>query len=505
MTKKSKGLCLYLLLALIPSVSVSAESDAASVADGVSQGSHQIFTVNGGKDMETLRCSTPQRRKMPVRHAAPSVHDLQRGDPAPAGSAEEVISLSEEEEAEMLKKALAPPSTEELRRHLPKSEWIKKFHATLAERARQRIARVGIWGGSHMAAEFFTSEVRQVLQERYGVGGAGHINLLYGRPGLNLPISVFCRSGEWREELPPRTANSPKINAGLGLYAMTASMPQSALEVDLRSTHARYRAQRVTLHFLRQPDGGVFDLIVDGEKLDTINTDGARAISTVEVKSTLPISRIEMRMTDAKPVTLLGLFAEDQQGLVLDNFGIAGAAGNYWRGVEPELFKSALSGHAYDAVVLAYGTNDVTGKNWHPERYRQDYRQILITMRAALPDAACILIPPGDRATRFYVKKIVKIKNDKRKTITKTQITTHYDLQTYPLRHAQAAAIQRELGEEYQCMTWDMSLVMRELGGAYGLMKRSPPWMANDLIHLTPAGYREMAKRFASWLALSGS
>jgi lysophospholipase L1-like esterase len=29
--------------------------------------------------------------------------------------------------------------------------------------------------------------------------------------------------------------------------------------------------------------------------------------------------------------------------------------------------------------------------------------------------------------------------------------------------------------------------------------------MANDLIHLTPAGYREMARRFAAWLELSGS
>jgi lysophospholipase L1-like esterase len=48
-----------------------------------------------------------------------------------------------------------------------------------------------------------------------------------------------------------------------------------------------------------------------------------------------------------------------------------------------------------------------------------------------------------------------------------------------------------------------MSIVMREMGGAYALMKRSPPWMANDLIHLTPAGYREMARRFVGWLELS--
>jgi lysophospholipase L1-like esterase len=468
-----------------------------------SQALHQMFTVIGGKDMEALKCSTPQRRKTPELKPTPTVNDSQRQDPAPAGSDEEIIPLTEAEERVMLKKALAPPSTNDLRRNLPKSEWIKKFHETLASASRERVARIGLWGGSHMSAEFFSSELRYALQERYGAGGAGHINLLYGRPGLNLPVTSFCRSGEWREELPPRTINSPKISAGLGLYAMTSVTSNAALEADLRSSQARYRAQQITLHFLRQPEGGSFELIVDGETLGTIETQGPQAIGIVDIKSALPMSRIEVRVTESKRVTLLGLFAEDLQGAVLDNFGIAGAAGNYWRTVEPEFFTAALTDRTYDAVILAYGTNDVTGKTWNPERYRQDYRQTLIAMRAALPQAACILIPPGDRVTRYTVKKNVKVKVGKRKTVNKTQITTHYDLQTYPARHAQAAAIQRELGDEYQCMVWDMSLVMREMGGAYALMKRSPPWMANDLIHLTPAGYREMARRFIGWLELA--
>ena len=497
---KKKGGRLLLVLALLPAVVVSAET---APIETPSTATHSIWSVAGGKDMDALKCTTSQRRKSPERRPATSQGKQQKQDPAPAGSEEEIIPLTEEEEAAMLKKALAPPSPEELRRNLPKSEWIKRFHATLAAASRQRIARVGIWGGSHMAAEFFTTEFRQVLQDRYGVGGAGHINLLYGRPGLNLPISAFCRTGEWREDLPPRTVGSPKIISGLGLYAMTANTPHAALEIDLRSTHAKYRAHQVALHFLRQPDGGTFDLIVDGENIGTLDTQGAHAIGVVEIKAAMPLSRIELRVSEAKSVTLLGLFAEDHQGAVLDNFGIAGAAGNYWRGVEPELFKAAASERPYDAVVLAYGTNDVTGKTWNPERYRQDYRQTLIAMRAALPQAACILITPGDRVTRFYVKKIVKVKVGKRKTVNRTQVTTHYDLLTFPERHAQAAAIQRELGDEYQCMVWDMSVVMREMGGAYALMKRSPPWMANDLIHLTPAGYREMARRFVAWLELS--
>ena len=286
MMKKTSGrLLLVLALTSLPAVVVSGET---APIDTTSQVSHQIFNVAGGKDMDALKCTTPQRRKSPERRPTPSQGDSRKQDPAPAGSEEEIIPLSDEEEAEMLKKALAPPSSEELRRNLPRSEWIKKFHATLSTASRQRIARVGMWGGSHMAAEFFTTEFRQALQERYGVGGVGHINLLYGRPGLNLPVSAFCRTGEWHEELPPRTVNSPKIITGLGLYAMTANSPHAALEIDLRSTHAKYRAHQVSLHFLRQPGGGSFDLIVDGENIGTLDTEGQRAIGVVEISAAMP-------------------------------------------------------------------------------------------------------------------------------------------------------------------------------------------------------------------------
>jgi hypothetical protein len=226
---KTCRLLMMLAPTLLPALAVSGE---AVPTETPPHAAHQIFNVAGGKDMDALKCTTPQRRKSPERRPTPSQGDNRKKDPAPAGSEEEIIPLSEEEEAAMLKKALAPPSSEELRRNLPKSEWIKKFHATLSATSRQRIARVGIWGGSHMAAEFFTTEFRQALQERYGVGGAGHVNLLYGRPGLNLPVSAFCRTGEWHEELPPRTVNSPKISSGLGLYAMTANSPHAALEIS---------------------------------------------------------------------------------------------------------------------------------------------------------------------------------------------------------------------------------------------------------------------------------
>ncbi len=99
-----------LMSGLIPALAAAADGSAndatnatTTLTPAASQTLHQVFTVIGGKDMEVLKCSTPQRRKTPERKPAPSVNDPQRQDPAPAGSDEEIIPLTEAQETEMIK------------------------------------------------------------------------------------------------------------------------------------------------------------------------------------------------------------------------------------------------------------------------------------------------------------------------------------------------------------------------------------------------------------------
>ncbi|MFM7342592.1 MAG: hypothetical protein ACKO3Q_07910, partial [Betaproteobacteria bacterium] len=85
------------------------------------------------------------------------------GGPAPAGSDEEELPLSEQQEREVRQLALPPPTLDEIRRAMPHEEWLRVLHQRLKGAADARLARVGIWGGSHMAAEFFVSEVRKQM------------------------------------------------------------------------------------------------------------------------------------------------------------------------------------------------------------------------------------------------------------------------------------------------------------------------------------------------------
>ena len=450
---------------------------------------HRAFSVPGGATLEPLKCR-------PSVKPAPQVARPAEGGPAPAGSQEEELPLTQEQERELLTQAPPPPSRDELRQNLPHEDWIKQLHQQLRQASGSGLARIGIWGGSHMAAEFFVSELRRPMQTRYGAGGAGHINLLYGSLGIRLPAKALCRQGRWQHELAPRPADSTPQAVGLGLFALSSREAGAAIEFDPTGSQGAVRT--VTVHYLRQEGAGVLDVLVDGELVESIDTSGASAVGSIRISAAQAIGRIKLVASDERGVTLLGAFAEDTQGLVLDNFGIAGASGNFWTNARADLLGQALGQRPYHLVVLAYGTNDVTGAQWDPAQYRARFEATLESMRRVQPSAMCLLITPGDRASRSQVRSQIRGKDGKMRRVVRTR----YDLKTFTLRHMQTAQIQREVGARHQCVTWDMSLAMRQAGGAYALMKKSPPWMAGDLIHLTPLGYQEMAKSLLQWLRL---
>jgi lysophospholipase L1-like esterase len=239
-------------------------------------------------------------------------------------------------------------------------------------------------------------------------------------------------------------------------------------------------------------------LVVDDVPVGQIDTKGPLALGSVQIKGMAALSRIKLVAQGREPVGLLGVYAEADQGVVLDNFGIAGASGAFWTTVHSELMQQATAQRPYELVMLAYGTNDVTGAHWDPQDYRRRFETTVEAMRQVMPQALCVLIAPGDRVTTSKVRSVVRDRNGR----TRKVVQTRYDLKTFPQRHMEAARIQREVGQRHQCMTWDFSLEMRKAGGAYDLMKKQPPWMARDLIHLTPLGYQEMAKVYAKWLGL---
>ncbi|MFK7998822.1 MAG: GDSL-type esterase/lipase family protein [Polyangiales bacterium] len=258
------------------------------------------------------------------------------------------------------------------------------FHRALRQ-AEQRPVRVGVYGASHTANDEYTRVLRASLQRRFGDGGLGWFLpsspfAFYARDGVEL-------SGHgWTGH---RVRGRERRRDDYGLAGFFLNTEQGASSRVLLPSHG---AQSLALSYLQQPGGG--RLVVSwGDEVRQVETSGPRRTLTVTLTESLGDAR-ELELTATGRVRVFGLDMGHAVGVTVDAFGVPGTrAGDQipWR--ERSLVRSQRS-RPFDLVVLAYGTNESARRERDSERGA--LQRVVRGWRARAPNAACLLVGPGE-------------------------------------------------------------------------------------------------------------
>ena len=126
------------------------------------------------------------------------------------------------------------------------------------------------YGDSHVAADEWTGDLREHLQQTFGDGGSGYS--LAGRP-WNTYRRFDVKSGSTRgwhsDGLVGRSGDGIY---GLGGVSMTTSSPR-------QSVYLVAEGQQFELYYLQQPGGGAIEIYDNGVPVERISTDGETAPS----------------------------------------------------------------------------------------------------------------------------------------------------------------------------------------------------------------------------------
>jgi lysophospholipase L1-like esterase len=344
--------------------------------------------------------------------------------------------------------------------------------------ARAGTERMAVWGASHVAGEFFTGELRRILQDRWGDGGHGMLMPAppwtgYRRSDINL-----CATGTWVTDFASRVGGR-----GDGLLAPTgarveATSHDSAAWVQTTTSNPHGRAaSRLGVLALAQPSGGTLEVRVDDVgpvRLET-TSDVARPVPLRGLELRVPDGphRLELRPAGDGPVSILGVVVEREAGFVLDAMGVTGRTAASWLAWDEALLSETLAWRRPGLVVLAYGTNEANDATMTASRYRTLLASVLAKMRRVLPDAACVLVGPSDRGK--------KLRSNRQVIWAPTAMIAH---------------VQAEVAPGFDCMTWDLQAAT---GGPGSMFRwREGGLAAGDLIHFSAGGYQELARR---WVA----
>lgn len=384
-----------------------------------------------------------------------------------------------------------------------KAEWQTNW---IKAQAADRPFRMALWGDSHMAIGTFSAELNRALGLGVDQIQSAFIPATMNRSGVRLPVRKSCVSDGWRHESAHSHADAAAF-PGPALVNLFSVTPNESLAWDLRDSSGQARHTRMTFLFQQTATPIRLAVSVDEGIEQEVVLNGPAGPGKLELIGDAALSLVKIRLLEgnvrAHGIQLSPIVSTRLQ---FDLFGYPGATVAGWKLSDLSYFKTWFSGNDLNLVVLAYGTNEGNQKPFNPVAYRGLLEKSIQQLHNAFPNAACLLIAPGDRGILIPKSKAQKIKRKGlRKGKTKADAAQKAnrvkrvpsDLFVYSRIHQKIGEIQKEIALQHGCQAWSMFDAMGGMTSSYAWARSQPPLMAHDLIHFTAKGYEQLAKKLA--------
>ena len=361
---------------------------------------------------------------------------------------------------------------------------LSHFHRTLRRTARQiGTTRILQYGASHTSADIFTGYMRRFFQERFGDAGHGFVMPAKPWSGYrNMDVNIES-SDTWLSERVGKKESRKDGLFGLAGYSCASTNSSDFARVYTTQTNTFGRnVSNFQVLFLRQPGGGAFDILVDGEHYTRVlSKHPTVAAGHHLVRVSDGPHKLEIRPAGDGEVRLFGVVMErDKAGVIVDSLGIRGMRASVHLRWNEDLWRKYIQKRNPDLVILAYGTNESGDTHAPIERYESQLSRVIKRFKSAVPRASCVLVGPTDYPVKIGRRRV-----------------------KHRPRTDQIISVQKKIGRALGCAFWDSAKAM---GGPLSILKWSNSELrlaGDDFIHLTARGYRQLSEDFCRAL-LSG-
>jgi lysophospholipase L1-like esterase len=261
---------------------------------------------------------------------------------------------------------------------------------------------------------------------------------------------------------------------GLGGVTFDTDKPSATAWVGPDPQSAKgTRVASFDLSYLRQPNGGSLDVLIDSKIIETLSTRGdSREIAHRVFETSQRSATLAVRTHGDGSVRLFGAVLEsDKPGIIYDTLAINGVRIANFRRYDEAHFAAELKRREANLVVMMCGANEGNNDALALGAYRENLSDVLERIRRAVPNAGCLVVGPLDQAERSGDGTLVSKKMPRKLT-----------------------RLQREVSQAKGCAFFD---TYNAMGGKDSM----PRWFRRglvgaDFIHPTETG----AKMVGSWL-----
>ncbi len=329
-------------------------------------------------------------------------------------------------------------------------------------------------GGSHVQAGSLTNTVRCNILTTYPD--------LVGPRGMLFPYSAAARCNnpsDYRVRCPQKmilTRNVHKEHTyplGICGIAVTAANTLSEILIQMNEPRVSYSSSRVIL--LGHSEQGVVPrLRVDGREYYPSYIDNRTDRYLFNLNTAVDSFTVVLPCREGQQFTVSGVYLDNNRpGFIYNSIGVNGASvPDYLRC--QNLVRDLRLMHP-DVVVFGIGINDAVPVNFDTAAFRQNYLQLVDSVRAVNPDCAFIFITNND--------------SFRKETRRRYSVNTNGKL---------AREVFYRLAKDVDGAVWDQFEVM---GGLRSMdLWRQAGLAQNDRVHFTTAGYQLVGDLFSNAL-----
>lgn len=267
------------------------------------------------------------------------------------------------------------------------------YHALDELSETPRPVRIAYFGDSFIEADILTSDLREMLQKRYGGCGVGFVTITSMTSGYR--PTVRHSFGGWQSHSVMDSVFFDRSKQGVSGHYF---VPNSGAYVELKGQTAYASrldtCQRASIFFFNR---GEATLSVSVNRKETTSESFAPTGELQEMSVEGNIGSVRWTVENADSTLFYGLAMDGTSGIAVDNFSLRGSSGLSLRSVPVWMMREFNEQRPYDLIILQYGLNVATERGRNYDRYIAGMQTTLEHLKEAFPEAAILVVSVGDR------------------------------------------------------------------------------------------------------------
>jgi len=255
--------------------------------------------------------------------------------------------------------------------------------------------RIAIYGDSYIQGDIMVEHLRDKLQDKFGGGGVGAVNIACAHPGYRGSI-LQQTSGITEYDHNNRGFKADRQGLSCAYTHGTGTTTYTTTDQTSEGLKHNGKIENAYIYFAPR-SGATVSAAVNNGAMKQVYTGTSDEVQSVKVEG--PIEKLSLSVSGGAGTDFYFTSLESH-GVILDNFGVQGTSGMHLLNIPDKTFFSFAKARQYDLIILEFGLNACAPGQKDFTFYVDQMTKVVQRYQEAFPDVAILVFSASDRAKR---------------------------------------------------------------------------------------------------------